>query len=209
MMRSYWLPATAILVTLAAEPVFGQPSAGAPNRCGSTNTDESIAACTRIIDFDVIDKDALAIARYHRGNAYAAQRRYDRAIEDYTSAIELHPAFPGAFNNRANARAATGAHVEAISDYTKALALDPTHAWALFNRASSFLTLGRFQEAIGDLSRAIELRPDSTIFVYQRGLAYEGADDFVHAREDYERVLILNPDNIDAKWALTRLQRNH
>ena len=37
---------------------------------------------------------------YNRGNVYRENDQYDKAISDYTKAIELNPRFSGAYNNR-------------------------------------------------------------------------------------------------------------
>lgn len=202
-----WLPLIVVIASLAVvHQGLAQPSVPGQDRCGSRDATESIAACTRTIDLAGQDKDSLAIARYNRGNAYAAQGRFEMAIGDYTAAIALHPAFPGAYNNRGNARAALGDHAEAVKDYTEVLRLSPSHGSARPNRAASYIVLKRFAEAIRDLSDAIDQQPNSIALFYQRGLAHEGLAEVERAAEDYRRVLALSPSNVAAQAALMRLR---
>ena len=44
-----------------------------------------------------------AEAYYNRGIAYGDKGEYDKAIEDYSKAIELNPEYAEAYNNRGNA----------------------------------------------------------------------------------------------------------
>ena len=79
-----------------------------------------ILACSEIIGHG----GNVAWAYYNRGNAHRAKGENDRAIADYTMAIEINPKHANAFNNRGNAYAALGKRGEAIADCRRALAID-------------------------------------------------------------------------------------
>lgn len=196
---------TMTLICAPAHQVLGQPPAQTEALCGSRNVAESIVACTRTIDLGGQDKDALSIARYNRGNAHAMQGRFNSAIDDYTAAIDLHPAFPGAYNNRGNARAALGAHAQAVEDYSQTLRLAPEHGSARINRAASYMRLQQFEDAIKDLSTVIDQQPNSSGLFYQRGLAYEQINELARAEQDFRKVLSINPSHVPAQAALVRL----
>ena len=61
----------------------------------------------------------------NRGNAYVIKRDYDRAISDYSLAIELHPLERDdeglAYYNRTSVYILNGDNDKAIADYKKAL----------------------------------------------------------------------------------------
>jgi len=53
----------------------------------------------------------------HRGVAYGTQQRYDKAIEDFTMAIELSPKYANAYTNRGGVYAYKQQYTKAIEDY--------------------------------------------------------------------------------------------
>jgi tetratricopeptide (TPR) repeat protein len=56
--------------------------------------------------------------------------QYDKAISDYTKAIELNPKHADTYYSRGLAYNKMGQYDKAISDYTKAIELNPKHAGA-------------------------------------------------------------------------------
>ena len=50
---------------------------------------------------------------------YGELKKYERAIQDYDQAIELHPDYVNAHNNRGFAYQALGKTVEAEADFKK------------------------------------------------------------------------------------------
>jgi tetratricopeptide (TPR) repeat protein len=72
-------------------------------------------------------KDNLITAR---GNFYYQLGQYQRAIADYTKAIQLDPDYAKAYHNRGAAYSGLSQYQNAINEYTKAIQLDPTHAKA-------------------------------------------------------------------------------
>src|SRR5215475_2006607 len=60
-----------------------------------------------------------------RGNVHLDAACLDRAIADYSKAIELDPQSAVAYNNRGVARALAGEPESAIGDYDQAAAIDP------------------------------------------------------------------------------------
>ena len=60
------------------------------------------------------------VAYHNRGDAYGLKGDIDRAISDYTKAIELNPNYAPAYNSRARAYTRKGDYVRAVDDVTKA-----------------------------------------------------------------------------------------
>jgi tetratricopeptide (TPR) repeat protein len=73
----------ALLAVIAAAPA-SRADWGA---CKANDPDQSIAACTRIIEGSGETAKDSAIARRFRGLAYQRKRDLDRAIADYDEAI--------------------------------------------------------------------------------------------------------------------------
>jgi tetratricopeptide (TPR) repeat protein len=66
----------------------------------------------------------LVRAYINRGAAYHARGDDDRAIADYTKAIEIDPLFAAAYTKRGVAYETLGKREEAIADFRRALAID-------------------------------------------------------------------------------------
>lgn len=90
-----------------------------------------------------------------------AVQHLEQALADYTSAIELDPQNPKAYNNRANAYASLGNEESALDDYDSALELDSTLSLTYFNRGLLHYRAGNHDQAIADLETYLELVPDA------------------------------------------------
>lgn len=66
----------------------------------------------------------LAWAYIKRGIAFQARGEDDRAIADFTKALEINPQLTQAYTKRGVAYEAIGLREEAITDYRRALAID-------------------------------------------------------------------------------------
>jgi tetratricopeptide (TPR) repeat protein len=105
----------------------------------------------------------LADAHRHFGNLYGSQREHWAAIEHYTRAATLDPAYAQAYYSRGVLYwREVGNCRRAVQDLTRVLELVPTWAEAWFNR-------GLAHELCGE--------PDKAIADFERYLA-EGADEF-------------------------------
>jgi tetratricopeptide (TPR) repeat protein len=68
-----------------------------------------------------------AYAHNNRGVAWRRRGEPDRAIADFSRAIELLPTYVGALNSRGELHMLAGHPGQAIDDFRRALAVDPTH----------------------------------------------------------------------------------
>ncbi|MGC2235519.1 MAG: protein kinase [Pyrinomonadaceae bacterium] len=100
---------------------------------------------------------------YRQGDKFYSQKKYDKAIEAYTKAIELNPNDFGLYNNRAVVYHATGEYEKAIADYGKAIELNPYHFSSFNNRGAAYEDIGNIEQAINDYRKALELDPDSKL----------------------------------------------
>lgn len=166
---------------------------------------------------------------FEQGNTYLEQEEWDKAIVEYSKAIELNPEFADAYAKRAVAYNEKSDYYElAILDSEKAIELDPlvkldsSLARAYVKRGeyyAQFITGSYeddekdFDQAVADFTRAIELNP-------RLAEAYKGrADCYVdyigeHLGEtvsydktigDYNMAIALDPTNatyyISRAWA--------
>ena len=128
--------------------------------CRSADLDESIAACTAMIQSGKETTANLAMAYNVRGHDYVARGLYDQAIPDFDKAIALNSRYAFAYNTRGRAYAAKGLYDRAIADFTQALALNHDFAEIPFNRAAAYEAKGQREPAIADYRAALKLRPD-------------------------------------------------
>lgn len=126
----------------------------------------------------------------------------EKAIADFTRAIELSPKFALAYMGRSYARymqlqidtqitddrPTTGAAKpgegmlkekktnfeinEIISDLNHVLELSPRNVYALFNKGNAYIIIQNYTEAITCFTEAIEVKPDFGEAYYNRGLMY-------------------------------------
>lgn len=93
----------------------------------------------------------------NRGLAYCDKEEYDKAITDYTKAIELNPKLANAYNNRGLVYFIRVEYDRAIGDYNEAIELDPKLAEAYRNRGNAYDARGEYDKAKADKKKAKEL----------------------------------------------------
>ncbi|MBL0341742.1 MAG: tetratricopeptide repeat protein [Bacteroidetes bacterium] len=99
-------------------------------------------------------------ALYGRGLWYQEQNQLDKAIQDYTTIVQLNP------NNR-NAHFNLGyihqiylkVYPEAVKHYSKAILADPKYIEAYYNRGLCNEFMGNLRDATVDFKTALTLRP--------------------------------------------------
>ena len=129
------------------------------NASGDATADARLAACTAVIDSGLASDHGVAIAYNSRGLARLKKQEFDRAIEDYSAAIQKDPEYASPYNNRGVAYEKKREYDRAIADFGAALKIDPQNANALANRASVHEKTGKLKDALNDLNKAIELQP--------------------------------------------------
>ena len=139
-----------------------------------------------------------ARAYVNRGNAYAARGNSDRALADFSRAIELNPGLAEAYNNRGSLYRRTGDYDRAVQDFTKALSLRPDTAEAYSNRADAWNALGQYAQAVQDCDKALALNPGLAQAYYHRSNAYIGLGSSDRALADSSKIIELNPGRAEA-----------
>jgi tetratricopeptide (TPR) repeat protein len=92
-----------------------------------------------------------------RGNAYANQKQYQLALEDYDKAILLRPDKAVFFSNRGNVYKDLNKYQLAIEDYNQAISLKPDNAEAYHNRGNAYFIQGNKSLGCSDAEKACEL----------------------------------------------------
>jgi tetratricopeptide (TPR) repeat protein len=95
----------------------------------------------------------------NRGNAWQAERDYDKAIADLSEAIRLIPQSATAYNNRGNAWSGKKNYDMAIADFDHAIRLDPRFGVAFNNRGIAWSKNKNYLKALADFEEATRLDP--------------------------------------------------
>lgn len=93
----------------------------------------------------------------NRALVWSFKGENDKAIADYTKAIELSPNDHAAYTNRAMAWSRKNEYERAIQDFTISIDLFFKDAQSHFYRAFAFSKLNQFQKALLDYKNAIKL----------------------------------------------------
>ena len=100
----------------------------------------------------------------------------ERAIADYSKAVELTPNSAAALSGRGRANLAAYRPHGAIRDFTRAVSLDARFSAAYRSRAEAKMAIDRYEDAIEDFSRAIAFEPRNPEIYALRGAAYMEAN---------------------------------
>lgn len=99
---------------------------------------------------------------YDRGLAYSKSGKLDKAIRDYTKAIELKPDYADAYYNRGIAYRIKGDYELAIADYNRVIELEPDNADAYYRGSRAWLHLEEEERAKSDMKTASKFGINST-----------------------------------------------
>ena len=92
------------------------------------NYDEAVYFSSLAIHSGELKSKTLSIAYNNRGFSQDRLGRGDRALQDYSHAIQVNPTFAVAFNNRGYALNELGEYRLALSDFNQAIKIRPDYA---------------------------------------------------------------------------------
>ena len=143
---------------------------------------------------DAIEKcDKAPLAFNCRGGVYYFDKDYDKAMVDFSRAIELKRDYADAYYNRGLVFNNWGKYNEAIKDYTASISTRPQFAPAYYYRGNAYYNLGKFDSAIIDFNQAIALKYSNPNGYYNRGLIFYNQGKHEEAIRDFTSALQLNP----------------
>lgn len=123
-----------------------------------------------------------------RGFCYRNLGDYERAIQDYTAAIDLDPgSAAAAHSNRGYAWRKLGQYEAAIADYTRALELDPSNLKTLAHRAYSHAKAGQYALAVQDYTYIIEADPRNAHALHNRAISFDKMGRYEAAIADFSK----------------------
>ncbi|MFB0564935.1 MAG: protein kinase [Candidatus Aminicenantaceae bacterium] len=93
-------------------------------------------------------------------SSYNFKKMFDRAIEEYTKALELDPSYGDALNSFAYMYSDMGNYGKAIEYFKKYAAVSPGDANPFDSMAELYFRMGRLDETIAKYREALEVKPD-------------------------------------------------
>ena len=141
-----------------------------------------------------------------RGEEYIALDKYDKAISDFSKAIEIDPSEPLYYYNRANAFFDIKQYDAALKDYSKALELNNKLLDAYVNRGMLYSETGHQNNAIYDFQKALELNPRQADVCNLIGVSYAIEQKYDSAETYFRKALSINPNDRDALENLKLLE---
>ena len=94
---------------------------------------------------------------FDMGVSNLVPNQYEKAIDDFTKAIELNPRYFDAYWQRASAYSNLGQYESALADYTKSIELNPDFAYPYYERGLVYYKLEQYEEALKDYDKTLEL----------------------------------------------------
>ena len=128
-----------------------------------------------------------------RGLAYQGLNDLDKAIGDFSNAIELDDRNPEFFLNRANAFLGRKQYERARDDFSRVIALAPRNAAAYAGRARANQEIGSPDLAIADYRKLLEFEPRNIGALYGMGLSYKSKRQDAKAIEVFNELLKIDP----------------
>ena len=92
-----------------------------------------------------------------KGDAFYQQKHYDKAIEEFTKAIEEDPDFLAAYYNRGLANYDLHLYYKAIVDFDMVIMLNPDDKDSYFSRGLSYSKVNKLKLALSDMKKAADL----------------------------------------------------
>jgi tetratricopeptide (TPR) repeat protein len=188
-------PVSTLVALIALAGLSTAAAADDRQVCARGSADARIAACTRVLNANPADFNALA----NRGVAYRTNSDYERALADFDAAMRINSSMAGLYLERGLAHEGKGDHARAIADLNVAIRRDASLVSAYFGRAMAYEATGERDRASADIAAAIRLDRNLVAALYmQRGYEANAAHDYVKAVAAFEKTIDLNPGWLSA-----------
>jgi tetratricopeptide (TPR) repeat protein len=122
--------------------------------------EEAISLFTELVSHNQIESAMKALAYVERGSAHYNIQLYNKALEDFNSAIQLDDSYHLAFAWRGYVYEALNQFENAINDYMKSVELDKEYAWSWQSIGNVHRRQKRYENAIASYQQAIKLDPE-------------------------------------------------
>jgi tetratricopeptide (TPR) repeat protein len=155
---------------------------------------EAQAMCELVLGTNPKQFDAIHLL----GVIAAHARNFERAVELFSTAIEINPADPAPYGNRGNAQRSLKQFDQALASYDQAIALKPDAAEAYANRGNVFGDLQQFEAALASYDLALRFKPTDAGAHFNRGNVLGKLRRVDAAIASYDQAIALRPGYVQA-----------
>jgi tetratricopeptide (TPR) repeat protein len=134
----------------------------------------------------------------NRSGVWVHLGKFQTAIADADTAIQLNPKLADAYHNRAAALFQLDDFVRAMNDCDQALSIDPGLTVTYIVRGQIRYRLQLYQKAIDDFTEALRRDPTNAVVYVLRGNVHDTNQQFDMALADYEKALRIDPKCAEA-----------
>lgn len=121
-----------------------------------------------------------------RGMAKSQSKQYQKAIQEYSKAIEFDPTFVDAYLKRCEMRYKLGDNQGVLDDCYRVIQIKSSVPKAYYYQGRARFSLGYVQAAINSYSEAIRQAQNYAQAYYYRGIAHQDLKDRISASEDWQ-----------------------
>jgi serine/threonine protein kinase/Tfp pilus assembly protein PilF len=130
---------------------------------------------------------------YELGFYYDGNRMFDKAIEEYSRALELDPNYGFALNQVAYIYTDTGNYEKAIEYFKKYAAVSPGDANPLDSTAELYFRMGRLDESIAKYKEALQVKPDFFDTYWRIGYIFALKENYAEAMKWVDQGITMAP----------------
>ena len=138
-------------------------------------------------------------AYYNRGLLYAKNKRYEKAIKDFTKAIEQKNYFR-AYLSRAEVFFQLKDFSKSLNDIQTVLASEPNNTKANYLAGNCYNDLNQLDVALGYYNKCINLNPVESQFYFNRAIVFGKQQKFSECLNDLKLSTDINPNFAEAYY---------
>jgi tetratricopeptide (TPR) repeat protein len=163
----------------------------------------------QVLDSEERDAVSERLALFYTAEAHASlgnralkRGAWERAIEHYDAALEIHPQYADLHFNHALARRRRLEYQDALQSLDRALEINPRYAKARFHRGIVLYAMADRSGGLDEIEQAVALEPAFGTESLYRGLRAHALEDFPAALHAFEMVSGTEVEDIQFHYQL-------
>jgi len=132
-----------------------------------------------------------------RGANYFLEKKYDEAINDFSTAISMDDNYVKAYYYRGVAYYNLQNFSKAIDDVNKVIYFNPKNSGAYNRRGSIYLSLGENEKAVSDFNKSLKMNSKAASTYKYLGILLYNEKKYREAEKVYRKALKIYPNYLD------------